>query len=506
MQPRLQLRDIGKRFGATVAIERIDLTVAVASVHAVCGENGAGKSTLMNILAGVHLPDRGEIVIDGARVAIPDPAAARRLGIGMVHQHFTLVPSMTVAENTFLGRQPRRFGLLTDVAAMRARAAALNERYGFGLDVRAPVATLSVGQRQRAEILKALALDSPRILILDEPTAVLTPREADELLRVVRTLRDGGTSVLFITHKLREAIAVSDNVTVIRDGRSILHRPTAGASEAEIAVAMVGRDVVPPQRGAPPVLTTRGGLSLHDVTVTAPGGRRRLDSITLSVRPGEILGIAGVDGNGQSELAEAVAGLLPVQAGRIMLDGRDVTRASARARRDRGLGFIPEDRLDRGLSPGLPVAENLALSLYRAARLARFGVVSLRARDRFARDLLRRFDIRGGGAGVPAGTLSGGNMQKIVVARELARRPKLLLVAQPTRGIDIGAGEFVHRQLLDAAGRDCAILLISSELSEVLSLADRIGVLFGGRLVGVVDRAAATEARIGAMMSTGRPA
>jgi ABC-type uncharacterized transport system ATPase subunit len=498
---RLKLSQIGKRFGEKIAIHSIDLDVAAGSVHAVCGENGAGKSTLMNILAGVHQPDQGRIMIDGSAVTIPSPSAAARLGIGMVHQHFTLVPSMTVAENVFLGRHVRRLGIFSDRAAMATRAAALIARYGFSLDVKAPVSSLSVGQRQRVEILKALAFDA-RILILDEPTAVLTPREVDELLGVVALLRDRGASVLFITHKLREAVSVSDTVTVIRDGRSILHRPTSAVTESEIAIAMVGRAIVPARRGRSGA-SAAGGLSLRQVTVTAPDGHRPLDAITLDIRPGEIVGIAGVDGNGQTELAEVVAGLRASQRGQIALNGQDMTVETVRARRDRGLGFIPEDRLDRGLNPTLSVAENLSVSLYAQAGLTRCGLVSRRARDRFADAIIRRYDIRGAGPATRAGALSGGNMQKIVVARELERKPKALVVAQPTRGIDVGAGEFVHQQLLRAAGDGCAVLLISSELSEIIALADRVGVLFAGRLVGVLDRSEATEARIGAMMSTG---
>jgi general nucleoside transport system ATP-binding protein len=500
---RLRLVRIAKSFGDKVAIKNVDLEVSGAEVHAVCGENGAGKSTLMNILAGILQPDAGTIEIDGRAVSIPDPNAAARLGVGMVHQHFTLVPSLTVAENIFLGRQPKRFAVFTDHHAMTARAQALLERYGFDLDPLSVVATLSVGQRQRVEILKALAFDA-RILILDEPTAVLTPREVDELLAVMSRLRQQGSSIIFITHKLHEAKTVSQTVTVIRDGASVLRCPTAEVSEADIARAMVGRDVFLTGRGdrAPSRMSSGTPvLALNRVTMLAPGGRRRLDNVSLVVHAGEILGIAGVDGNGQTELSEAIAGLLPIQGGRIELDGVDMRRESPGARRRLGMAFIPEDRIDRGLALPLSVSENVAASNYRRAGLLRRGVVAVTKRDAFAEARIARFDIRGARAATPVGALSGGNMQKVVLAREFESAPRLLVVAQPTRGLDVGASEFVYGQLLAAADRGCAVLLVSSELSEILALSDRIGVMFRGRIVGVVDRNRASEAMIGMMMS-----
>jgi simple sugar transport system ATP-binding protein len=500
---RLKLVGIAKSFGPKMAIRRIDLEVAGAEVHAVCGENGAGKSTLMNILAGVLQPDAGSIEIDGRAVVVPDPHAAGRLGIGMVHQHFTLVPSLSVSENIYLGRQLRRFGLFSDRRAMDARARELIDRYGFALNPRAIVADLSVGQRQRVEILKALAFDA-RILILDEPTAVLTPREVDELLAVMGRLRERGASILFITHKLREAKSVSQTVTVIRDGVSVLRRATSEVSESDISRAMVGREIAAPLRaagaapvGAPPV------LKLDRVTMLSAAGRRRLDDVSLTVHAGEILGMAGVDGNGQTELAEAVAGLLAIQGGRVELDGADIGHWTPAERRSRGLGFIPEDRMDRGLGLAMSVAENIAASNYERAGLAGRGLVAVAKREAFADERIRRFDIRGADAATPVGDLSGGNMQKVVLAREFERAPRLLVVAQPTRGLDVGASEFVHRQILAAAERGCAILLISSELSEILALSDRVGVMSRGAIVGIVARAAVEEAEIGMMMSGG---
>jgi simple sugar transport system ATP-binding protein len=501
---RLKLTGIAKSFGPKMAIRRIDLEVAGAEVHAVCGENGAGKSTLMNILAGVLQPDAGSIEIDGRAAVVPDPHAAGRLGIGMVHQHFTLVPSLSVSENIYLGRQLRRFGLFSDRRAMDARARELIDRYGFALNPKSIVSDLSVGQRQRVEILKALAFDA-RILILDEPTAVLTPREVDELLAVMGRLRERGASILFITHKLREAKSVSQTVTVIRDGVSVLRRATSEVSESDISRAMVGREVAAPLRaagaapaGAAPVLT------LDRVTMLSAAGRRRLDDVSLKVHAGEILGMAGVDGNGQTELAEAVAGLLAIQGGRVELDGADIGHLAPAERRARGLGFIPEDRMDRGLGLSMSVAENIAAGNYARAGLAGGGgLIAVAKREAFANERIRRFDIRGASAATPVGDLSGGNMQKVVLAREFERAPRLLVVAQPTRGLDVGASEFVHRQILAAAERGCAILLISSELSEILALSDRIGVMSRGAIVGIVQRAAVEEAEIGMMMSGG---
>ncbi|MER6723493.1 ABC transporter ATP-binding protein [Streptomyces halstedii] len=501
--PVLRLRGIRKTFGPKVAIDAMDLEVTAGEVHALCGENGAGKSTLMNILVGIHQPDSGEITVRGRPERIDGPAGASRLGIGMVHQHFTLVPSMTVAENIYLGRQPRRWGLLADRRAMRRAAGELLERYGFPLDPDQKVGELTVGQRQRVEIVKALAFDA-EILILDEPTAVLTPAEVDELMDVIAGLRERGRTVLFITHKLREVKAVADRVTVIRHGLSVGTRDTEGLAESEIAGLMVGRSVFMADRRQ----TTAGAfdgapalLELDAVSCENAEGRRTLDEVALTIRPGEILGIAGIEGNGQTELAEAVTGLRRVTGGRVLLDGRDLTSATPRERREAGTAFIPEDRLDRGLSPEMSVAENLGASNYRRAGLVRRGMVSQSALRAYASGRITEFDIRGAQPDTPVGTLSGGNMQKVVVARELAREPALLVVAQPTRGVDIGASEFVHRQILAAAGRGTAVLLISSELSEVLALSDRIGVMLQGRLVEVIDTAEATETRLGLAMS-----
>ena len=497
--PLLRLRGVAKTFGDKVALAHVDLDVEAGEVHVICGENGAGKSTLMNILAGILTPDGGQIELDGAPIRFADPIAAGRAGIGMVHQHFKLVASMSVAENLFLNRQPLRFGFVSDRRAMRERARALIERYRFDLDPDAPIARLSVGQRQRVEVLKALAFDA-RILILDEPTAVLTPPEVGELLAVVAQLKARGRTILFITHKLREVKAASDRVTVLRLGRSVSTRPTIGLSEAEIAHDMVGRDMAPPRRKARAV-AGEPMLAVSGLTVTTASGRRLLDGVDLEIRAGEIVGIAGVDGNGQTELSETIAGLRPAQAGAVELHGRDATRATPGERRAEGLGFVPEDRLDRGLCASMSIAENVAASNYRLRGLLVGDFIRIVARDAFAAEKIRQFDIRGATPALPVGQLSGGNMQKVVIAREMEKAPSVLVVAQPTRGLDIGATEFVQGQILAAAERGCAVLLISSELSEIFALSDRIAVMYRGAILRVLDRASATEGAVGLLMN-----
>jgi simple sugar transport system ATP-binding protein len=458
----------------------------------------------MNILGGILQADAGEMSLDGRSVRLGDPMDAARAGIGMVHQHFKLVASMSVAENLFLNRQPLRLGFLTDRRAMRERARALIARYRFDLDPDAPIAQLSVGQRQRVEILKALAFDA-RLLILDEPTAVLTPPEVDELLGVIADLKARGRTILFITHKLREVKAASDRVTVLRHGASVSTRRTAGLSESDIAHDMVGRDLATPR---PRVRRARPGeskLILSGVTMLSASSRRLLDDVDLDIRAGEILGVAGVDGNGQTELSEAVAGLQAIAAGAVAIDGEDVTRASPRRRRYRGLAFIPEDRLDRGLCATMTIAENVAADNYQARKLVSHGLIRMAARDAFAAEKIRQFDIRGAAPPKPVGQLSGGNMQKVVIAREMEKAPSVLVVAQPTRGLDIGAAEFVQSQILAAADRGCAILLISSELSEIFALSDRIAVMYRGAVLRVLDRADATEHAVGLLMNGANP-
>jgi simple sugar transport system ATP-binding protein len=501
--PALEMTEIRKTFGDKVAIERIDLVVERGEVHAICGENGAGKSTLMNILAGIHQPDSGRLVLNGRAVQFADVAKATDRGIGMVHQHFTLVPSMTIAENIYLGRQPRLRRYLTDKRTMLRQAQEVIDRYGFRIDASAVVRDLTVGQRQRVEIVKSLAFDA-EILILDEPTAVLTPPEVDDLMEVIHRLRDRGRTVLFITHKLREVKAVSDRVTVIRRGQSVATHTTSEVTQEQIAEAMVGRSVFLTERRGTHTTGEAAMLETSGLTLRNADDLLLLDGVSLKVRPGEIVGIAGVEGNGQTELAEVITGLRRPESGTVRLDGKDLTRATPAALRAAGIAHIPEDRLDRGLSAEMSVAENLALSNYRSSGISRRGVVGSGRLDEWARHWIERFDIRGAAPQTPVGQLSGGNMQKVVVARELARRPRALVVAQPTRGVDIGASEFVHHQVLAAAEGGCAVLLFSSELSEILALSDRIGVMFRGAMVAMLDRAEATEERIGILMNTGK--
>lgn len=498
----LRLAGIRKTFGDKIALHHVDIEVRRGEVHVICGENGAGKSTLMNILAGIHEPSGGSIELNGKSVAIANPIEASSLGIGMVHQHFALVPSMTVAENVFLGRHLRRYGLFSDKPGMVAYTQRLIDRFNFRLDAASPVQTLSVGQRQRVEILKALAFDA-ELLILDEPTAVLTPPEVDDLLEVIDGLRKSGKTILFITHKLREVKAVSDRVTIIRHGKSVITYDTTGVTEAQIARDMVGREVFLTGRkgGAEDRFFGENVLQLSDVSIVNSAGRYALNGISLTVRAGEIVGIAGVDGNGQTELSEAIAGLMAVQQGSIALEGRDITKAGVGERQAAGLGFIPEDRLDRGLGATMSVAENVAATNYRRADLVRFGLVQSGRQKAFASAKIEQFDIRGARPDTPVGWLSGGNMQKVVIAREMERDPVLLVVSQPTRGLDIGAAEFVHARILAAADRGRAVLLISSELSEILALSDRIGVMYSGSLVAVLDRNEATEETIGQLMN-----
>lgn len=493
----LELKGITKRFGQLVANDHVDLEIREGEIHALVGENGAGKTTLMNILFGIVQPDEGEIVLRGRQVTVGSALVAAQLGIGMVHQHFKLVPSLTAAENIFLGREPGAGPMLHPAETFKA-AAELSERYQLEINPRARVRELSVGQQQRVEILKALAYDAS-LLILDEPTAVLTPQEADELFRVVRELRSRGKTVILITHKLNEVRAVADRFTVMRDGKKVATVATGEATEADIARMMVGRDVLfriskPDVEPGPPVLRVQG------VSGSRLDGTEAVHDVSFEVHAGEILGIAGVEGNGQRELAEFICGLRRPAAARIEIGAADLTHASVRQRREGGLAFIPEDRLDRGLSATMSIAENLAPSHYKRAGLAQFGIVSPAKLRRWSRGLIKRFDIRNAKPSTPAQSLSGGNMQKVVLARELSTEPLVLLAAQPTRGLDVGATEGVHRTLLEQRSMGRGILLISSELSEVLTLSDRILVMYRGQVVHEVTGAEATEEGLGLYM------
>jgi general nucleoside transport system ATP-binding protein len=497
----LELRGITKRFGALVANDQIDLDLRRSEIHALLGENGAGKSTLMNQLYGLLRPDEGEILIGGRAVHMKSSSDAIRLGIGMVHQHFMLIPVMTVAENIVLGNEPHR-GPLLDMAAAEERVRDLSGRFGLSVDPRALVEDVSVGTQQRIEILKALYRDA-KVLILDEPTAVLTPPEIVDLLGVLRELRARGTSIIIITHKLDEVLQVADRISVLRRGKKVATIPAAGATERSLAELMVGRPVLSEvERGA--AHPGEAVLSIADLHVQDDREIETVRGLGFAVRSGEIVGIAGVDGNGQTELAEAVAGMRKVASGTIRLRDRDLTNASPRVAAEAGIGHIPQDRQRHGLVLDFSIAENTALHDYERPPISRFGWLNPRAMIARARRLLERFDVRGGSPNAPARALSGGNQQKLVLAREIDLQPQLLLAAQPTRGLDVGAIEFVHRQLIEQRDAGRAVLLISFELDEIFGLSDRILVMYEGNVTLETRPDQTNETELGLAMTGGK--
>jgi general nucleoside transport system ATP-binding protein len=488
--PILELRGITKQFPGVLANDSIDFDVVPGEVHALLGENGAGKSTLMNIVYGLYRPDEGEIMVKGKRVAFSSSKDAIRSGIGMVHQHFMLIPVMTVAENIILAEEPTRAGLVDQEAAEK-RVKDLADAFKFSINPHIRIENLSVGQQQRVEILKALYRHAD-ILILDEPTAVLTPQEALELFGILRTLTQEGMAIIFISHKLNEVLDIADRVTVLRRGKRIDTVPTAGATREGLARLMVGREVLlrvdkTPAHPNEPLLVVENLTVLDDRELEA------VQDVSFEVRAGEIVGIAGVDGNGQTELIDAVTGLRRAQSGRVTVAGKEITNEGAREALDAGLGHIPEDRHRRGLVLDFTLAENIALHDYKEPPDSRFGWLYPRRLIARARRLLEAFDVRGGGPMTRAASLSGGNQQKVVVAREVERDPRVLLAAQPTRGLDVGAIEFVHRRLVEERDEGRAVLLVSLELEEILSLADRILVIYEGRIVGEYGPDASAE-------------
>jgi ABC-type uncharacterized transport system ATPase subunit len=500
MTASLEMRGVTKRFPGVVANDHIDLRVEPGEVHALLGENGAGKSTLMNILYGLYLPDEGEILLGGQPVHFSGPRDAIARHIGMVHQHFMLVPPLTVAENVMLGQESVR-GPLLDRDEAERRVKELSNRYGLAVDPRATVGDLSVGVQQRVEIIKALYRGAD-ILILDEPTAVLTPQEADELLGIMRGLAAQGKAIIFITHKLREVLAVADRITVLRGGQVAGSASPAESTQASLAAMMVGRPVLlrvekGPAHPGEPVLEVQG-LVVH-------GDRRNLavNGLSLEVRAGEILGLAGVEGNGQNELVEALTGLRRVHGGRILLAGRDVTHASPRKVIEAGVAHIPADRHKYGLVLSQPVSENLVLSSYYQPPFARGITRGFRAIWQHALALVQSFDIRTPSPATVVGALSGGNQQKTVAAREFTRTVCLLIAAQPTRGLDVGSTEFIHRKIVEARDHGVAVLLVSAELDEILSLSDRIAVIYHGLIAGEVDAAGADAGELGLLMAGG---
>lgn len=500
--PRLQMRGITKRYPGVIANNEIDLDVKAGEIHALLGENGAGKTTLMNILFGLARPDEGEILLDGQPVQITDPADAISRGIGMVHQHFMLIPVLTVAENILLGAETMANSIFLDRGEARRRIIELGKRFGFEIDPDAKVETLSVGWQQRVEILKALYRDA-RILVLDEPTAVLTPQETVEVFAVLRRLAAEGHSIIFISHKLYEVLEIADRITVIRHGEVVGTRQPGKTNEDDLAALMVGREVqLAVDRGtshpAEPV------LRVENLTVLSDRGQEVVRDVSFNVRAGEILGIAGVAGNGQDELVEAITGLRHSHAGTISLAGENITGWSVRERREHGLGYVPGDRHKYGLILGFPISDNLILTQYYNRPFARGIQREDAAIEKWAQDRIEQFDIRTPSWAASAGTLSGGNQQKVIVAREFSRDLKALVLDQPTRGLDVGSIEFIHKQAISRRDASTGILLVSAELDEILELADRIAVMYRGKIVAIVDgRPTANKEEIGLLMATG---
>jgi ABC-type uncharacterized transport system ATPase subunit len=491
---------ITKRFPGIVANDRVDFDLGRGEVHAVLGENGAGKSTLMNILYGLYHADEGEIRVHGKPVTFSSAKDAIASGIGMVHQHFMLIPVMTVAENIVLATEPTREGVFFDREAAEKRVGDLSRTFNFAIDPRARVQNIGVGQQQRVEILKAI-YRAADVLILDEPTAVLTPQEAGELFQILRSLTREGMSVIFISHKLNEVLEIADRITVLRRGKKVDTVPREGATEEKLARMMVGRDVLLRVEKTP----AEAGdvlLGVEDLQVVDDRGLPVVRGVSFQVRAGEIVGIAGVDGNGQSELVEAITGLRRPESGEIKVAGRSIQHASARKMLDAGVGHIPEDRHRRGLVLEFTIAENAELHDYNRPPASRWGWLFPGKFVEWAQRLISEFDIRGGGPSSRAAVLSGGNQQKLVAAREIARDPKVLIAAQPTRGLDVGAIEYLHRRLVTERDEGRGILLVSLELEEVLSLSDRILVIYEGRIVAE-HGADASEEEIGLEMLGG---
>lgn len=480
---RLELRGITKRFGALVANDHIDLVVEPGEIHSLLGENGAGKSTLMNVLYGLYEADEGEILLDGAVQNFSGPGDAMAAGIGMVHQHFMLVPVFTVAENVMLGHEQVKGAGVLDLDAARARVREISARFGFNVDPDALIEDLPVGVQQRVEIIKALSRNAD-ILVFDEPTAVLTPQETDELMGIMRQLRDEGAAIVFITHKLREVREVADRISVVRLGK-VVGEANPTATDAELASLMVGRAVELTVRKDAPVLAG-SGLDVEHLTVTRPGGAVLVDDVSFSVRGGEVLVVAGVQGNGQTELTEALVGLQESVTGSVRLEGVELVGRSVRSVLDVGVGFVPEDRTHDGLVGEFTIAENLMLDRSDGPPFVRRGALQLAERDRFAREKVAEFDVRTQSIETRVGRLSGGNQQKVVLARELSRDLRLLVAAQPTRGVDVGSIEFIHKRVVATRDAGVPVVVVSTELDEAVALADRIMVMYRGRVVGIV--------------------
>mgnify|MGYP001770199474 FL=1 len=501
VQTVVEMRGITKRFPGIVANDNINLVVKKGEIHALLGENGAGKSTLMNILFGLYQPDEGEILINGKPVNITSPNVANDLGIGMVHQHFMLVETFTVTENIVLGNEPKN-GLKIDIRRAEKEVEELSRKYGLKVDPTAKIADISVGMQQRVEILKTLYRGAD-ILIFDEPTAVLTPQEIQELIEIMHNLVKEGKTIILITHKLKEIMAVCDAVTIIRRGKVIDSVAVKDTNPDELAAKMVGREVTFKVDKKPPQ-PKEVILSVENITAMGNRGVNALNGISFEVRAGEILGIAGVDGNGQSELIEVLTGLRKASGGRVLLKGQDITNRLPREISEAGLSHIPEDRHKRGLVLDFTMSENMVLETYFHPRFNKNGFLDYAAIDKHASKLIEEFDVRTPSIHTKARALSGGNQQKAIIAREVDKDPDLLIAAQPTRGLDVGAIEFIHKRLVEQRDKGKAVLLISLELDEVINVSDRIAVIYEGQIVGIVDAKSTTEQELGLMMSGGK--
>ena len=495
----LEMRDIVKQFGEFRANDQINLQVKRGQIHALLGENGAGKSTLMNQLSGLLQPTAGDILINGQKVIVDSPSKAAELGIGMVHQHFMLIDAFTVTENIILGSEPVN-GLKLNTKAAATEIKKLSEQYGLDVDPNALAGDISVGMQQRVEILKTLYRGAD-ILIFDEPTAVLTPQEIDELMTILKGLAAEGKSVILITHKLDEIKAVADQVTVIRRGKSIDSFPVAGVSSQELADIMVGRSVSLFSTEKEPVHPTDTILSVSDLTVKDARGVEVVKNLSLDFRAGEVVGIAGIDGNGQSEFISALTGLMPSASGKVTLKGKNITNKKPRQITESGVGHIPEDRHRFGLELDMTLAENIALQTYYKAPMSKAGVLDYDKINAHARELIEKFDVRTVNELVPASALSGGNQQKAIIARELDRDADFVIAAQPTRGLDVGAIEYIHQQLINQRDAGKAVMLVSFELDEILNVADRIAVISHGEITGVVDANETSKNELGLLMA-----
>ena len=497
----IEMREITKIFGDFVANDHINLNVRRGEIHALLGENGAGKSTLMNMLAGLLEPTSGEIAINGEVVTIDSPSKAARLGIGMVHQHFMLVDAFTVAENIILGSETTKAGVI-DIAKAIQEIKEVSEKYGLDVDPTAKVADISVGAQQRVEILKTLYRGAD-LLIFDEPTAVLTPAEISELLKIMKALVQEGKSIILITHKLDEIRAVADSVTVIRRGKSIQTVEVAGATNQDLAEWMVGRSVSfkTEKVAANPKEVI---LSIKDLVVHENRGIPAVKGLSLDVRAGEVVGIAGIDGNGQSELIQAITGLRKVKSGEILIKGENVVGKTPRKITEMQVSHVPEDRHRDGLVLQMTVAENIALQTYYKEPNSKNGILNYNVINENARKLMKEFDVRGAGELVPAKALSGGNQQKAIIAREIDRDPELLIVSQPTRGLDVGAIEYIRKRLIAERDKGKAVLVVSFELDEILDVSDRIAVIHDGVIHGIVDPAKTNKQELGVLMAGGK--